>query len=310
MFVCPRCLQELSLQEGGALSGGAAEYPREYSNLTPSQSDSTPKRVGIPPEKKEEGASSRGSLRTKNYEISPGSRNDKRSGSGAYSRVQRVPGGNFMMSPARSSTLGRSAEFGGSGAGFGHGFDRGPHGGEGTGRSGRDHFYPRDYRDHYGSYGDHNVYLRGHGFAGEFDRHPYPHPDWRRSYAGGEFDHASPYSGRRGMYGDMHGVGGRYDHGGFDPHHHGGRFGTRRDRLMMEEARLLRVKSHERMEHLGGVRFRPEEEFREPPMDFYLSQPTTPHFPPDRSLGFNIPPPPGMTMTSLLFHKQQNYNTV
>ena len=59
----------------------------------------------------------------------------------------------------------------------------------------------------------------------------------------------------------------------------------------MEEARLLRVKSHERMEHLGGVRLRQDED---PPMDYYLSQPTTPHFPPERSLGFNMPPPPGM----------------
>ena len=289
-------LQELSLQEGGTLSGGGTEYPREYPNLTPSQSGSTPKRTGVPHEKKEEGASSRGSQRGGvNYEFSPGggSRGDKRS-SGSYSKVQRGAEGNFMISPARSSTLGRPNEF--SGGGFGHGFDRsGPRGGEGSGRSGRDQFYHRDYRDGLsGSYDNHEGYLRGHGFAAsDFDRHPpYLHPDWRRSYAGGEFDHPSPYPGVRGMYPDIHhGVGG--GRGVFDPHFRGNRFGGRRDRILMEEARLMRVKSHERMEHLGGgARLRPDEEFRDFPMEYYLSQPTTPHFPPERSLGFNMPPPP------------------
>ncbi|CAI8008999.1 Partitioning defective 3 homolog [Geodia barretti] len=205
--------QELSLQEGGALSGGGAEYPREYPNLTPSQSDTTPKRAGVPPEKKDEGASSRGSQRGGSYEFSP--RGDKRSGSNSYSRIQRGTDGNFVMSPARSSTLGRPGEFSGSG---GFGFERGPRGGEGSGRGGRDHYYHRDYRDGYGSYDNHEGYVRGHGFAGDFDRHPYPHPDWRRSYAGGEFDHASPYSvGGRSLYDLHHGAGGRYDRGVFRP---------------------------------------------------------------------------------------------
>ena len=271
------------------MSGGGAEYPREYPNLTPSQSDTTPKRAGVPPEKKDEGASSRGSQRGGSYEFSP--RGDKRSGSNSYSRIQRGTDGNFVMSPARSSTLGRPGEFSGSG---GFGFERGPRGGEGSGRGGRDHYYHRDYRDGYGSYDNHEGYVRGHGFAGDFDRHPYQHPDWRRSYAGGEFDHASPYSaGGRSLYDLHHGAGGRYDRGVFDHHHRAARFGTRRDHILMEEARLLRVKSHERMEHLGGVRLRQDED---PPMDYFLSQPTTPHFPPERSLGFNIPPPPGMIM--------------
>ena len=105
------------------MSGGGAEYPREYPNLTPSQSDTTPKRAGVPPEKKDEGASSRGSQRGGSYEFSP--RGDKRSGSNSYSRIQRGTDGNFVMSPARSSTLGRPGEFSGSG---GFGFERGPRG--------------------------------------------------------------------------------------------------------------------------------------------------------------------------------------
>ena len=198
------------------------------------------------------------------------------------------------MSPARSGTMGRPPPPVGEFGGFGPGFDRGPRGGEvGSGRGGRDHYsgYPGGYRDHYGSYGDHDGYYRGHG-GGDFDRPPYPHPDWRRSYAGGEFDHPSSYSGGgRGMYGEPH------PQGRYDPHR-GARFGSRRERLLMEEARLLRARSHERMEHMGMVGgaprgLRPEED---PPMDYYLSQPTTPHFPYDRPHGFNMPPPPGNTM--------------
>ena len=287
-------MQEGGTLSGGALSGGAAgEFSRDFSALTHAQAEGTKRG---PPEKKEE-ANLRGSQRGGGYEYhSP--RGNKRTESGSHSRTQRSSNeGNYMMSPSRSR---RPGDFGG----YQLGFDRHPRGVDMSGRGGRDHYggYPggvRDYRDIYGSsYGDHEGYLRGHGLPGE----PYPHPDWRRSYAGGEFDH-SPYGGR-GIYGDIHmdplHMRGRYDRGGLDTHrggldaHRGGRFSTRRDRLM-EEARMLRTKSHERVDHMGGPRggYRPDDEVREPPVDYYLSQPTTPHFPYDRPPGFTMPPPPG-----------------
>ena len=75
--------------------------------------------------------------------------------------------------------------------------------------------------------------------------------------------------------------GGRFDRG---MDYHRGR--SRRDRLMMEEARVFRTKSHERVDYYGGPRgpHRFDEE-RDLPMEAYLSQPTTPYFPP----GFGMP---------------------
>ena len=301
-------VQELSLQEGGTLSGGAlsggalsggvGEYSREFPNLTPTQTEGVSKRPGATPEKKE-GTNLRGSQRGGGgggYEYG-GSHGQKRNESGSYSRIQRGTDGNFMFSPSRSGGRGRSGDFGG----YQTGFDRGPpRGGDigSSGRSGRDHYgggggggYPggvRDhYRDGYGGYGDHDGYRGHHG--SDYDR--YSHTDWRRSYAGGEFDHLSPYGGPRGgPYGDIHG-----DHfRGSGRHGGSGRFGTRRNRLV-EEARMFRAKSHERVDHMGGPGgargpYRLEDDFRDTP-DFYLSQPTTPHFPYDsRPPSFGMPP--------------------
>ena len=230
------------------------------------------------PEKKGEGANFRGSQRGGFDYGSPSTR--KRSDSSSYSKIQRGNNGKFMMSPARSGGN-RTGDFGG----YQPGLDMG-------GRGGRDHFggYQGGHRDIYGnsSYGDHEGYMRGGPPHGDYER-TYPHPDWRRSYAGGDFDHPSPYRGP-GMYPDFHTppihMRGHFDQG-MD---RGGRFGTRRSRIM-EEARMSRAKSHERVDHLGGPRgaFRPDEEFREPPVDFYLSQPTNPHLPFDRP-GMGMPP--------------------
>ena len=275
----PLFAQELSLQDGATLSGGG-EFSRDFSSLPHTPAEGAKR----PPEKKEEGSGVRGSLRGSGDHNSPRVR--KRSGSGSYSRLQRGNDGNFIMSPARSG-----ASRHGDVSGYQPGYDRHPRGADIGGRGGRDHYggYPGGVRDHYGGYGDREGYLRGHGVPGEFER-PYLHPaDWRRSYAGGEFDH--PYGGR-GMYGDIHAdplhMRGRY--GGLDAHR-GGSFGTRRDRLL-DESRMFRAKSHERVDYVGGPRgaYRPDEEFREPPVDYYLSQPTTPHFPYDRPPGFGVPP--------------------
>ena len=280
--------QDLSLHEGGALSGGG-EFSRDYSTLPHAHTEGSGKR---PLEKRDEVASLRGSQRASYEHGSP--RGHKRTGSGSYSRIQRGNEGNFVISPARSG-VGRAGDFGYQPP---QGFDRHPRGVDIGGRNGRDLYggYPGGVRDHYGggSYGgDHDGYMRGgpssHGVPGEFDR-SYPPPDWRRSYAGGEFEHLSPYNNRAG-FGDIHQEPPhiRFDRS-MDPHR-GGRFGMRRDRLM-EEARVFRTKSHERVNYLGGQRgaYRPDEEFREPPVDYYLSQPTTPHFPYERPPVFNKPP--------------------
>lgn len=290
-------VQELSLQEGGTLSGGAGEYPREFPNLTPTQNEGANKRAGAPPEKKQEGSNLRGSQRGSEY----GGRGQKKTS--PYSRVQRGNDGNFMMPPSHSGggAGGRPSDFGG------YQFDRGQHrgGGGDIGRGGRDHYgsgYPGGPRDHYrdiygnSSYGDHDAYRGHHG--NDFDRNS--HSDWRRSYAGGEFDHMSPFSGgRSGMYGDIHHGDHMRSSGRYGDR--GGRFVTRRDRLM-EEARIFRAKSHERVDHMGGGgggargSYRPDDEFREPPVDHYLSQPTTPHFPYDARLsGFGLAPTTAMS---------------
>ena len=276
--------QELSLQEGGA------EYPRDFSSS--SLPHGQVEGVKRPAEKKEEGGGARPSQRS-GYEYGGSPRAHKRSGS--YTKLNRTGEGNFLMSPARSG-VGKLGDF----YQPPRGMDQHPRGIDIAGRGPRDHYgsFPGGPRDPYGgvlggSYGEHEGFLRTFpppGLPGDFER-SYP-PDWRRSYTLGEFEHRPAY-GSRGGYGDINQepphLRGRFEHG-MDAYR--GRFGTRRDRLMMEEARMFRTKSHERMDYVGAPRgaLRPDEEFREPPIDYYLSQPNPSYFPYDRP-PFGIPPP-------------------
>lgn len=144
-----------------------------------------------------------------------------------------------------------------------------------------------------GSYGD-----TGFDDGYDFQRGRYPPSDWRRSYHTDYHHHEiSPY--------------GRYDH--YEPPHMRGRFDrpldsmrgrfpqARRERLISEESRMHRARSHERMDahppYMGpGVRS-PWEDPREGggAMDYFefLSQPNPSYFGFDRP-GFNPGPAPAM----------------